>query len=149
MWAVYTRKAGVMPLGEPILIGSIVSTPLSFSLHQDRNQGGRRGENPPKIFSTPLERRVGHSLKLLNICSLKDSGSSQKTFRPSWCPKLVTGQVYTLFKCITLMLSKQLQVRFPKRFGPRTSFVICFFSEPNLTSHQFSRSTGAERQYTE
>ena len=46
---------------------------------QARNQGGKA---PLKIF-LPLEKCVVYSWKLL--------GLSQKTLRPSWCPKLVTG----------------------------------------------------------
>jgi len=45
-----------------------------------------RGREPPKIFFAPLKKCVGHSLKNL--------GSSQKTLRPSWCPKLVTGLMF-------------------------------------------------------
>ena len=36
----------------------------------------------------PLEQCVGHSLKILDIVP-KNLGSSRKTLRPSWCPKLV------------------------------------------------------------
>jgi len=38
------------------------------------------GEDPLKFFSPPLEKCVGHSLKKM--------GPSQKTLRPTWCPKL-------------------------------------------------------------
>jgi len=43
----------------------------------------RRGEVSLKLFSPPLEKCVGHSLKNL--------GPSQKTLFPTWYPKLVTG----------------------------------------------------------
>jgi len=57
-------------------------TPIKYSL-QARNQGG---EIHPRKFFAPLEKCVGH-------CS-KNLGPSQKTLRPSWCPKLVTGLIY-------------------------------------------------------
>jgi len=50
---------------------------------QARNQGG---EAP----LTPLEKCVGHSLKNL--------GSSQRNFRPTWCPKVVTGLFIPVYK---------------------------------------------------
>jgi len=47
-------------------------------------RGGRIGGfAPPENFLPSLEKCVEHSLKNL--------GFSQKTLRPSWCPKLVTG----------------------------------------------------------
>jgi len=49
---------------------------------QARDQGGRSGDEVLQMFRPPL-KCVGNSLKNL--------GSSQKTFRTSWCPKLVTG----------------------------------------------------------
>jgi len=53
---------------------------------------GVQGAKPPlEKFSLPLEKCVGHSLKMLDI--VQKFGPSQKTLRPSWCPKLVTGMV--------------------------------------------------------
>jgi len=46
-----------------------------------KNQGG---EAPLEDFFAPLKKCVGHCLKNL--------GPYQKTLRPAWCPKLVTGQ---------------------------------------------------------
>jgi len=57
-------------------------TPITYLL-QARNQGG---EIRPRKFFAPLEKCVRH-------CS-KNLGPSQKTLRPSWCPKLVTGLIY-------------------------------------------------------
>jgi len=54
--------------------------PAVTTLPQARNQ---EGEVPLKLFSPPLEKFVGHSLKNL--------GPSQKTLRHIWCPKLVPG----------------------------------------------------------
>jgi len=57
---------------------------------QSRNQGGRRGEEVPLENLLPLGKiwwlyfeTIGHSSKNLS--------PSQKTLRPSRCPKLVTG----------------------------------------------------------
>jgi len=49
-----------------------------------------RGFSPPpqKNFPPPLEKCVGYSLKNL--------GPSQRTLRPSWCSKLVTGLHHSL-----------------------------------------------------
>jgi len=58
---------------------------------QARNQGG---EPTLENFSSPLEKYVGYSLKILDIVQ-KNFGPSQKTLRPSWCPKLVTGLIMT------------------------------------------------------
>jgi len=54
--------------------------------------GAGRGRSPPKKFFVPLEKCVGYSLKILDTAK-KKLGPSQKTLRPSWCPKLVTGLV--------------------------------------------------------
>jgi len=57
------------------------------TVRQASNQGGRRGAKPTlENVSLPLEKCVGHSSKNL--------GTSRKTLRPSWCPKLVTGLPY-------------------------------------------------------
>jgi len=60
---------------------------------QARNQEGRKqGEVPLENFSLPLEKYVGHCLKVLDTySSLKNLSHSQKTLRPPWCPKLVMG----------------------------------------------------------
>jgi len=55
--------------------------PLHNTDNQARNQGGVGGASPA------LEKCVGHSSKSL--------GPSQKTLRPTWCPKLVTGLLIT------------------------------------------------------
>jgi len=34
---------------------------------QARNQGGRRGEKPPYKIFRPLEKCVGHGVKLLDV----------------------------------------------------------------------------------
>ena len=50
------------------------------------NRPVTRGRSPLEIFSPPWKNMfesIGHSLK--NLCQ------SQKTLRPSCCPKLVTG----------------------------------------------------------
>ena len=68
--------------------------------NQDRNQGGAGGAKPPlEKISPPLEKMcltyfetIGHSLKNLS--------PSQKTLRPPWCPKLVTGLSVTHTRCI-------------------------------------------------
>jgi len=60
---------------------------MVISWNQARNQWGRWGEKPPRKNFTPLEKSVGHSLKNL--------GTSQKTFRHPRCPKLVTGLLGT------------------------------------------------------
>jgi len=57
-------------------VGGLAVTTLPLA----RNQEGR---SPLKIFSPLLEKCVRHSLKNLV--------PSQKTLRPTWCPKLVTG----------------------------------------------------------
>jgi len=44
---------------------------------------GALGGDPPGKIIAPLEKCVGHSLKIL--------GRSQKILRHPWCPKLVTG----------------------------------------------------------
>jgi len=46
----------------------------------------------------PLEKCVGHNLKLLEYCSSKNLGPSQKTLRLAWCPKLVTGLLETIWE---------------------------------------------------
>jgi len=57
-----------------------------ISLNQARNYGD---EAHSKNFFAPLEKCVGHSLKLLDI--VQNFGHSQKSLIPFWCPKLVTG----------------------------------------------------------
>jgi len=55
----------------------------------------KRGESPTrKLFFSPLEKCVGHSLKNL--------GPSEKTLRPTWCPKLVTGLLCPDGPCVHL-----------------------------------------------
>ena len=51
--------------------------------YQVRKHGS---EAPPKNISPHLEKCLGHSFKIL--------GPSQKTLRPPWCPKLVTGLIF-------------------------------------------------------
>jgi len=53
-------------------------------LQQSRNQWAPSLQS----FSNPLEKCVRHCLKNL--------GRSQKTLRPAWCPKLITGLSITL-----------------------------------------------------
>ena len=49
-----------------------------------------------KIFrSTPWKNGVGHSLKLLDI--VHKMWALSENFRPSWCPKLVTGLVFAVW----------------------------------------------------
>jgi len=64
-----------------------------INVPQARNPGGRKGANPPrKNFALPEKKcwtwfkSIGHSSKNL--------GPSQKTLRPSWCPKLVTSLIF-------------------------------------------------------
>jgi len=71
---------------------------------QTRNQGGAGGAKPlQENFLPPLEKCVGYSLKLLDIVQKiwaplkKNWGPSQKTLRPSWCPKPVTGLLSSKF----------------------------------------------------
>jgi len=54
-----------------------------------RSRPVTRGFAPLEKFSPPLEICVGYSLKLLDI--VQKIWATQKTVRPSWCPKLVTG----------------------------------------------------------
>jgi len=51
---------------------------------QARNQGGR------KIFFRPIGKTCWTLFETIEHGS-KNVGPSQKSFRPSWCPKLVTG----------------------------------------------------------
>jgi len=54
--------------------------------NQACNQGGRRGgENPLENFSAPLEKCVGHHLKLLDIVQ-KIWASLRKLFAPPGVP---------------------------------------------------------------
>ena len=57
-----------------------------FGSPQARNQGG---ESTLDKFSPPQEKCAGRILKLLH--SLKNFSLIEKTLRPPWCPKLVTG----------------------------------------------------------
>jgi len=57
---------------------------------QARNQGGRRGTKSPLAnFSPPLEKYVGHNLKVLDIV-WKIWATLKKLLDP-WCPKQVMG----------------------------------------------------------
>ena len=69
---------------------------ITASGTQDRNQGASGRAKPPrKFFSSPGKicwtsfKTIGHSSKKL--------GPSQKTLRPSWCPKLVTGLLARIY----------------------------------------------------
>jgi len=53
------------------------------------------GKPPRENFSPPLEKCVGHNLKILDI--VQKNLAPQKTLRPSWCPKLATGLVISSF----------------------------------------------------
>jgi len=61
------------------------------SQDQARSRGGRRVQTPCKIVRPPGKmfwawfKTIGYGLKYL--------GSSQKTLRLTWCPKLVTGLI--------------------------------------------------------
>jgi len=55
----------------------------------------RGDEAPLENFLPPLEKCVGYSLKILDV--VQKFWVPQKTLRPSWCPKLVTGRIFT--KC--------------------------------------------------
>ena len=76
------------------------------------NQGGEA--SPRKIFASPGKMRwtyfetIGRSLKTLS--------SSQKTFRPPWCPKLVTG------------LEVQQTFRFPFSLLRHYQMPECFYA---------------------
>jgi len=50
-------------------------------------RGAQGAKSPLENFSPPLKKCVGHNLKNL--------GPSQKSLRPSWCSKLVTGLMRT------------------------------------------------------
>jgi len=64
-------------------------------LHQLVTIGGAVGAKPhPENFSPPLEKCVGHSLKILDI--VQEMWAPRKTLHPSCCPKLVTGLGYIL-----------------------------------------------------
>jgi len=52
-------------------------------------RGAQGGEAPPRKILPPLEKCVGHSSNYWT--RYKNVGPSQKTFRPSLCPRLVTG----------------------------------------------------------
>jgi len=58
-----------------------------FNYNQARNQG--RSGGATKIFAHP-EKMCWTSFKIIEH-SLKNVVPSQKTLRPPWCPKLVTG----------------------------------------------------------
>jgi len=68
-------------------VGALAATTLSLA----RNQEGR---NPLKYFSAHLEKCVRYSIKNLD--------PSQKTLRPTWCPKLVTGLLCPDGPCVHL-----------------------------------------------
>ena len=88
----------------------------------------RGGEGPLKFFSAPgkmyrtLFETIGHSWKNL--------GLSQKSLRPTWCPKLVTGLVLPPQKyifCGTDVGSTiALDQGFPNTFarGPQTITIV-------------------------
>jgi len=65
-------------LGGVDLLRNAIKNLSSCNLIQDRNQESRRGGlAPPAKFFDPLEKCVGHSLKILS--------PYQKTLRPTWC----------------------------------------------------------------
>jgi len=57
---------------------------------QARNQGRKGGEASPANFVDPPGKICWAKLKTVGH-SLKNLGPSQKTLRPTWCSKLVTG----------------------------------------------------------
>jgi len=59
-------------------INLAASAAKDITVLQARNLGHAGRRIPPKILFAPLEKSAGHSLKNL--------GTSQKTFRPLWCP---------------------------------------------------------------
>jgi len=65
-------------------------------MKQARNKmGSRRDESTPrKIFAPPPGKMCWTSIKTIGHSS-KKLGPSQKTLRPSWCPKLVTGLLWS------------------------------------------------------
>ena len=98
---------------------------------QARNQGAT-GEKTPKFFSLPLQKCVGHSFKYL--------GPSQKTLRPTWCPKLVTGldgnpalqcMQYSALQCYSATAHafraamKLLVYRYENRSDAQENFLSC------------------------
>jgi len=77
----------------------VISEPLTITLtalnrhiissedyDQDRNQGGAGERSPPRIIFSPLEKCVGHGLKLLDIVQ-KIWAPLRKLFAPPCVPK--------------------------------------------------------------
>jgi len=86
----FPRGDGITWLTPDVYFENCITKPcqMGHTPFQARNQGGAR--NPPrKCFAPPGEmfwtsfKTIGHSSKIL--------GPSQKSLRPSCCPKLVTG----------------------------------------------------------
>jgi len=77
--------------GKPSFVKLETPKPDIYLTSRIVTRGGRRGAKPLlEKFSPPLEKCVGHSLKLLETAK-KIRAPLRKLFAPPWCPKLVTG----------------------------------------------------------
>ena len=77
------RKTSVSNMGAPNLL-------LAPGAIQARNQGVAGGLRPPRKFFAPSGKICWAYFKTIEH-SLKNLSPSQKTLRPPYCPKLVTG----------------------------------------------------------
>ena len=86
---------------------NLADTSQSTTINQARNQGGR---SPLITFFAPPGKMCWTSLKTIGHSS-KNLDPSQKTLRPSWCPKLVTGLPSMLIQSIvSVRVAKSLEI---------------------------------------
>ena len=96
------------------------------------------GLKPPlENFSTPMEKFVGYSIKLLDVI-----GSLSENFSSSWYPKLVTGLVVRLQGWGTYLLSCAAWiVHYRLRAAKLINFILNFYLFLTMKKSDFSGLT--------